>query len=144
MFGYLVLLFTVVPALELAVLIKVGSFIGVGNTLTIIILTGVVGAYLARLQGFLILQEIQGKLNQGLMPSAQLLDGLMVLVGGILLLTPGFITDVMGFLLLVPFTRAILKLIFNKYFKAMIDRGEASHRKPPPPQSKIYDDIDIN
>ena len=144
MFGYLILLFTIVPALELAVLIKVGAYIGVGNTLTIIILTGIAGAYLARLQGFLILKEIQDKVNQGIMPSGQLIDGLMVLVGGILLLTPGFITDMTGFLLLIPVTRLLIKYLFNKHLKTMINKGQIFHREPKAPQSKTYDDIDIN
>lgn len=143
MFGYLVLLFTIVPAVELAVLIRVGSIIGVGSTLMIIIFTGVVGAYLARLQGFLILKEIQEKINQGLMPSEQLMDGLLILVGGILLLTPGFITDVTGFLLLIPITRAIIKHTFKQHFEKMIKNGEVYTSNQQRPQTKIYDDIDI-
>ena len=77
MFGYLILLFTILPALELAILIKIGTHIGAGNTLMIIILTGIVGAYLARIQGFQTLQKIQQSLNKGEMPSSELIDGLM-------------------------------------------------------------------
>ena len=93
MFGYLILLFTILPALELALLIKVGTHIGVGSTLLIIIFTGTLGATLARRQGFLVLQKIHNDLNHGIIPNSQLMDGLMILTGGILLLTPGFITD---------------------------------------------------
>jgi len=143
MFPYLILLFTVLPALELALLIKLGGHIGVGNTLFIIIFTGVLGAYLARLQGFLVLQKIQNELNHGTMPNAQLLDGLMILVGGIVLLTPGFITDIFGFLLLIPWTRILIKKWFNRKFGDMINRGQGatftSFQRP----TDRYDDIDI-
>ena len=145
MFGYMIILFTVVPAVELAVLIKVGGYIGVGNTLTIIILTGVAGAYLARLQGFLVLRDIQENLSQGKMPSTQLLDGLMILVGGLVLLTPGFITDIIGFVLLIPWTRSLIKLLLQSKFEAMIKQGQGNsininsvnHNR------EEYDDIDI-
>lgn len=127
MFGYLILLFTILPALELAVLIHVGSYIGTGNTIIIIILTGITGAYLARLQGFLVIQNIQSRLAQGVMPTEEMLDGLMIFCGGILLLTPGFITDIFGFLLLIPFIRTIIKAVIQKKFQAVIYREENLH-----------------
>ncbi|VAX35153.1 hypothetical protein MNBD_UNCLBAC01-1813 [hydrothermal vent metagenome] len=145
MFGYLILLFTLLPALELALLIKIGGDIGVGNTLLIIIFTGVFGAYLARLQGFLVLQKIQNSMNQGQMPSSELLDGLMILIGGIVLLTPGFVTDTLGFFLLIPWTRSLIKVWVGHKFESMIQKGQGinitsfggsrDHKK--------YDDIDI-
>jgi UPF0716 protein FxsA len=144
MFGYLILLFTILPACELALLIKVGTHIGVVNTLLILVLTGVLGAYLARLQGFLILQKIQNNLNQGVMPSAQLIDGLMILVGGIVLLTPGFITDMLGFLLLIPWTRSLIKKLLIKKFEAMIARGQIVTFTPFSRPDDNYTDIDIN
>ena len=143
MFGYLVLLFTILPAIELALLIKIGSNIGVGNTFFIIIFTGVLGAYLARLQGFLILRKIQDDLNRGIMPNDQLTDGLMILVGGIVLLTPGFITDVFGFLLLIPWTRTLIKKWFRKKFEAMIAKGQVTTSTPLNRTNDHYDDIDI-
>jgi len=143
MLPYLILLFTILPALELALLIKLGGHIGVGNTLFIIIFTGVLGAYLARLQGFLVLQKIQNELNHGTMPNAQLLDGLMILVGGIVLLTPGFITDTLGFILLIPWTRSLIKRWFRKKFENMISKGQAVHFTLPSQPHDRYDDIDI-
>jgi UPF0716 protein FxsA len=143
MFGYFVLLFAVLPALELALLIKVGSNIGVGNTLLIILITGVLGAYLARLQGFLILRKIQNSLNQGIMPSAELMDGLMILTGAIALLTPGFITDTLGFLLLIPWTRAIIKKWSAKKFEDMIARKQVVAFSPFHRPDDHYNDIDI-
>lgn len=144
MFGYLVLLFTILPAFELALLIKIGGHIGVGNTLLVIILTGILGAYLARLQGFLILQKIQNQLNQGIMPNAQLIDGLLILVGGIVLLTPGFITDTFGFLLLIPWTRLLIKKWFVRKFEAMIAKGQVVTFTPFSRSKDDYTDIDIN
>ena len=144
MFTYLVLLFTILPAIELFLLIEIGSNIGAGNTILIIILTGILGAYLARLQGFLVLQKIQNDLNKGMMPNDQLTDGLMILVGGIVLLTPGFITDAFGFLLLIPWTRALIKGWFNIKFKDMIAKGQVVRFTPFNRSDDRYDDIDIN
>ena len=144
MFGYLILLFTLVPAVELMLLIEIGGTIGAGNTILIIILTGVLGAYLARLQGFLLFQKIQSNLNQGIMPNAEMLDGLMILVGGIVLLTPGFITDLFGFLLLIPWTRSLIKMLFSRKFESMIARGQVTTSTPFSRPSDGYDDIDIS
>ena len=144
MFGYLILLFTLVPAIELMLLIEVGGAIGAGNTILIIVFTGVLGAYLARLQGFLVFQKIQNDLNRGVMPNSEMIDGLMILVGGIVLLTPGFITDALGFLLLIPWTRLLIKKWFTKRFESMIARGQISTSAPFSKKNDGYDDIDIS
>jgi len=144
MFGYLVLLFTLVPAVELMLLIEIGGHIGAGNTILIIILTGVLGAYLARLQGFLVLQKIQNDLNSGIMPNSELIDGLMILVGGIVLLTPGFITDLFGLLLLIPWTRSLIKMLFSRKFESMIAKGQIVTSTPFSRPKDGYDDIDIS
>ena len=150
MLGYLILLFTILPALELVLLIKIGTYIGVGNTLLIIILTGVLGAYLARMQGFLVLKKIQENLNRGIMPSTELIDGLMILVGGIVLLTPGFVTDTLGFLLLIPWTRSMIKWWIMNKFEKMIAKGEVvtfsrfGSTRRPFHDIDDYDDIDLN
>lgn len=144
MFAPLLLLFTIFPAVELALLIEVGGNIGAANTILIIILTGVLGAYMARLQGFIILSKIQNNLNQGIMPNSELMDGLMVLVGGIVLLTPGFITDAIGFLLLFPLTRSILKKLFKSKFESMIQKGQTVQFNSFEKKNTDYDDIDIN
>ena len=120
MFGYLILLFTILPALELAVLIHIGGYIGTANTIMVIILTGIAGAYLARIQGFLVIQSIQKSMEQGRMPTDEMIEGLMIFGGGIMLLTPGFITDTMGFLLLIPWTRTLIKNIVRKKFQTTI------------------------
>ena len=144
--GYLILLFTVLTALELALLIKVGSHIGALNTIFIVIGTGVVGAALARYEGFRVLMKVQDSLQRGIMPSAELLDGFMVLAGGIALLTPGFITDVLGLLLLFPLTRAGIKWLLLRQFQSMIARGQVVHfgsLGTTGRRADSYDDIDI-
>ena len=141
MFAYLLILFTILPALELVLLIKIGGHIGAWNTVFLIIVTGVLGASLARYQGFVAIQKIQNSVNQGLMPSNELMDGLMILVGGIVLLTPGFITDTLGFLLLIPFTRSLIKKLIQSKFHSMIQNGQTmtfTSRR-----TSNYDDIDV-
>ncbi len=143
MFLALIIIFTVVPAVELALLIKVGTIIGVANTLAVIILTGVLGASLARMEGFLVLSKIQRSLEQGVMPNNELIDGVMILVGGIVLLTPGFITDAMGFLLLLPPTRAIIKAIVRRAMKNYISTGQIyTFRSSGRPSERPFDRFD--
>lgn len=139
----MILLFTLLPALELAILIKVGAHIGAINTMMIIVVTGVTGAYLARFQGFLVLNKIQTSLNQGIMPSSDLMDGLMILVGGIVLLTPGFVTDILGLFLLIPFTRNLIKFLVKNKFETMLKNGQVI-KVSPFGNNKNYQDIDIN
>ena len=123
MLAYLILLFTTVPIIELALLIKVGQYLGVGYTLAIVIITGIAGAYLAKLQGLLTLHKIQDDINQGKMPTDRLLDGVLILCSGILLLTPGLITDLIGFMGLIPFTRNLFKQWLKQKIKDMINQG---------------------
>jgi len=122
MLGYLILLFTVIPLLELTLLIRIGQYIGLGNTLAIVILTGVTGAYLARSQGLVTLIKIQEDINKGIMPGDKIVDGVMILCGGVTLLTPGLITDFFGFLVLIPFTRGLIKQWLKKKIQSMVDR----------------------
>ena len=106
---YLILVFTIIPALELYLLLKVGSYIGAFNTVLLIIFTGVYGAYWARLEGLRTWLNFQRDLNNGIMPADKILDGLLILIGGVLLITPGLITDVAGLLLIIPLTRILIK-----------------------------------
>ena len=123
MLGYLILLFTVVPITELTLLIKIGQYIGVGYTLGIVVLTGIAGAYLAKLQGLITLRRIQQDINNGRMPADKLFDGVLILCSGILLLTPGLITDLIGFMGLLPLTRNLFKRWLKQKIKAMIAHG---------------------
>ena len=111
----LLLLFIVVPIAEMAVLIKVGAIIGVIPTVGLVVLTATLGIWLLRLQGIATLARVQEKLRQGEIPEAELLEGIMLLIGGALLLTPGFITDTMGFVCLVPALRKPVARWLLKY-----------------------------
>lgn len=124
MFVNLVLLFTIVPVVELFVLIEVGGHIGTMNTIALIILTGIIGASFAKSQGAQIIYQIRGALNQGQIPGKELLQGAMILAGGILLLTPGFITDLVGFSLLFPLTRLFYTRVAMSYFKKKFKSGQ--------------------
>ncbi len=124
MFIRLLLLFTLVPLIELALLIEIGQEIGLWNTIAIVVLTGFVGAALARSEGFGIISRIQNELASGQLPGDSLIDGALVLAGALLLLTPGLITDAFGFALLLPFSRAFVKIYLKKYFRQKINSGE--------------------
>jgi len=105
MFLKLLMLFTVVPLVELYVLIKVGEKIGTVNTIGIVLLTGIVGASFARTQGSMALARIRDTLVQGQIPGRELVGGAMILAGGVMLVTPGIITDIVGLSLIFPLTR---------------------------------------
>lgn len=129
MFARLVLLFTVVPALEIYLLVRVGAGIGAVNTVLFIVATGVVGAHYARLQGFQVVGRLQESLREGRPPAEELVDGAMLLVGGALLLTPGFLTDVLGFSLIFPATRLRWKRLFLEWLHRKFQRGEIVVRR---------------
>ncbi|MEM5608683.1 FxsA family protein [Bacillus toyonensis] len=114
---WLLFLLILIPAVEITVLIGSSHVIGLWSTFAMIVFTGVVGVYLAKRQGFKVLREIQSKLNRGEMPGEAVLDGIFVFVGGILLVLPGYVTDVMGFIFVVPFTRALLKSLVMKWME---------------------------
>ena len=142
---YLILLFTVLPVMELALLIKAGTIVGVFNTILIILVTGVFGFYLARLQGFVVVSKIQENLTRGIMPGSELIDGVLILAGGVLLIIPGFITDMLGIFLLIPWTRTFVKILLNRKLKSMIKKGRVVHVTAiNTKQTKHYDDIDLN
>ena len=124
MFFRLFLLFTLVPAIELYLIIRVGQTIGAMNTILIIVITGILGAYYARQQGFRVVSNIQWKMNQGELPGDDLVNGAMLLVGGALLITPGFITDFAGFSLIFPPTREAIKVAVKKQIEKTMREGE--------------------
>lgn len=117
----LILLFTITPIIELFLLFKLAEVTSALTTIGIVIVTGVVGASLAKSQGRLILTKIKIELNEGRMPGDQLINGLCVLVGGALLLTPGIITDIIGFSLVIPITREIFKEVVKRIFSQKLN-----------------------
>ncbi len=116
-------LFTAVPLLELMILIELGSAVGLGPTIGVVLLTGAVGAWAARTQGFYVLGQIQRELSTGQLPAAQLVEGAMVLVGGVFLITPGLLTDFAGFALMVPAVRRLIREMMMRKFKTMVEEG---------------------
>ena len=125
----LFLLFTVIPVVEIYLLIKVGSLIRALPTVALLLAISMTGAWLVRHQGFEILRRIQAELAQGRLPAAELLDGAMVLVGGVLLLTPGFFTDALGLFFLFPASRAVIKQFVGLWLQNRIARGTITIRR---------------
>jgi UPF0716 protein FxsA len=119
----LLIIFIIVPVLEIYVLISAGRIIGVWPTIGLIILTGIAGAYLLRTQGTDVINRIHTALNRGELPADDLIDGAMIFCGGITLLTPGFCTDILGFCLLLPLTRPWLKRWLKQYFNRRVESG---------------------
>ena len=109
MFAPLVLLFLVVPFVELFVILRVGDALGVVNTIALLILVSLVGGWLVKREGVGVLVRAQRRVQAGEIPGRELLDGVLILFAGALLMTPGFVTDVVGILLLLPPVRANLR-----------------------------------
>ncbi len=109
MFFRLLLLFTVVPALELFLLIQLGRYVGFWPTAALVLGTGVVGAWLTRREGLKVLRAVNTEMAEGRMPTDYLLDGLLILLAGAVLLTPGLLTDAVGFVLLAPPARRVIR-----------------------------------
>ncbi len=115
----LFLCFTLIPVIELYLLIQVGTAIGGINTICIVIISGFLGAWLARLEGMNTMMKLRMNIQQGLMPAEELIDAVIIFGAGIVLITPGLITDIFGLLLLWPVTRNKFKQIIRKKFDEM-------------------------
>lgn len=118
-FGILVSMFIIIPIVEFALLIEIGRRLGTIETLILIFGTGVAGAWLARLEGFRILHQIRRDLDAGRVPAEQLFDGVLVLLAGVALITPGLLTDIAGLLLLFPPTRYPVKAFIRRKLAQM-------------------------
>ncbi len=105
MFKLLFILFLTIPLIEITILIEIGKVVGAAYTIALVIGTAVLGAALLRQQGISTLMKVQASIDQGNLPAAELIEGMMLLVAGALLLTPGFFTDIFGFLILIPTLR---------------------------------------
>jgi len=125
-FGIILLLFLAVPIIEIYLVIQVGSSIGVIPTVALLIAISITGAWLLRHQGLTVLSRIQTKLARGEMPGKELVDGLLIAFAGALMLTPGFMTDAFGLLLMLPPTRAMVRTVLMRRFGARIETGDAS------------------
>ncbi|MFA3791033.1 FxsA family protein [Aliiglaciecola sp. SL4] len=108
MFGKLFILFAILPIAEIALLVNIGEQIGGWNTVAIVIVTAIIGAYFVRQQGIATLMQAQSKMQSGVMPGQEVAEGLLLVLAGVLLVTPGFITDGLGFLLSLPISRPFI------------------------------------
>ncbi len=117
MFRVLFVLFIIIPIIEISVLMQVGELLGMWPTIGIVIFSAWLGAKYVRQQGIATLQSVQAKIAQGEIPSNEIVTGLMLLVAGVLLVTPGFVTDVFGLLLLVPNVRQAIAISVQKHIK---------------------------
>ncbi len=120
MFFKLFLLFTIIPVIELTLLIEIGTLIGTLNTVILVIFTAVVGAYLVRMEGLGVIYRFQQNMQEGRFPGEEILDGAMILVAGALLVTPGVATDIIGFLLVFPSSRRMIKISLRRYIERRI------------------------
>ncbi|HXV27728.1 MAG TPA: FxsA family protein [bacterium] len=123
MFGTLLLIFIGIPFLEMLILIKMGEMFGFWATLTLVVVTGVVGATFARIEGLRAWNNVQKALNAGEMPGEHAVDAFLILIAGFLLITPGLLTDLVGLLLLIPWTRYGIKRWLRIKFDEMLRRA---------------------
>ncbi len=126
MFGRILIILLVAPIVELALLLRVGSWIGFWPTVALIAATAVLGSYLVRRQGLAVWRQLQERLGRGDLPGDQIVDGVIILVSGTLLVTPGVLTDVSGILGLLPFVRIPIRKYLMRRFQRSIERGTMS------------------
>lgn len=123
MFFKLLIIFATVPLIELALLIKIGEFIGIIPTIIIVGSTGIIGITLARRQRYQVIKKIKNNIELGKLPADDLIGGVLILIGGTMLLTPGILTDITGFSLIFPISRSIFVKIAKKKIKQYIDNN---------------------
>jgi UPF0716 protein FxsA len=131
----LALLFTALPLVELYLLIQIGKVIGALPTIALVLFTGVLGAYLARMEGLRTLLRAQENLRSGVVPAEELVDALLIFVAGAMLITPGVLTDVTGFLILFPPTRRYFKIWLRRRFDRAVALGDVRIYRGPGPGS---------
>jgi UPF0716 protein FxsA len=124
MMRWIVLVLIVVPALEILLFLLLGQIIGGWLTFALILLTGFIGAYLAKREFRRVFQYARHELAAGQIPATSILDGIAVFVGGLLLITPGFLTDTIGLFLLLPPTRRVIQVFFLQWLRKKIDSGQ--------------------
>ncbi|MGB5812408.1 MAG: FxsA family protein [Polyangiales bacterium] len=121
--GRLFLLFTVVPLVELYLLIAIGRIMGPVATIALVLVTGAVGAWFARLEGARVIRRWQEALARQQLPKDGLVDGLLIFVGGLMLVTPGILTDIAGLSMVLPPTRRIIAGFVRRWFQAQVAQG---------------------
>lgn len=123
--GKLFFLFALLPIIEISLLISVGEQIGGWNTVAIVVFTALLGSYLVRQQGLSTLLQAQKKMQQGAMPGQEVAEGLLLVIAGVMLVTPGFITDFLGFLFCLPMTRPLIaKALLTKLSVKVVSQAQ--------------------
>ena len=150
MFGRLLILFIVVPLVELALLLKLHGLMGLPSTIMLVMCTGFLGAALARQQGFSALAKIQQTVGSGKAPGIEIVEGVLVLVAGAVLITPGILTDIFGFSLLIPPVRRVVAKFAAARFKnkakskfQVFTTGATGNREPFQPSNQNPNVIDV-
>jgi len=129
LFRIFLILFITIPLVEIAILINIGKIIGAGYTIALVIGTAFLGVSLLRIQGISTLAKVQANIKKGQLPATELIEGLILLISGALLLTPGFFTDMLGFLMLVPILRQRLaETFFVNFMKNHINIRQTQTR----------------
>ena len=144
MFGRLLVLFIVVPLVELYLLMKIASVISIPYTILLVVVTGITGAALARWQGWRTIQRIQQEMSSGKLPGEALLDALMIFVAGALLLTPGMLTDAVGLGLLIPPCRRAIGRLVRRSFEAHVQVYHQGNWTQAPGRSEVIDSYVID
>jgi UPF0716 protein FxsA len=141
MAGLLLLLFLIVPIIELYVMVQVGSAIGVLPTVGLLLLFSVAGVVLVKYEGLGVWQRFRRQIEQGVLPTNEIIDGFLVLLGGALLIVPGFVTDFFGLLLLIPPSRALVRNLIAHRYRARLQVMSVGYGGPgvPFPQTRVYD-----
>ncbi|UTW03904.1 membrane protein FxsA [Amphritea atlantica] len=138
---FLLLLFIIIPVIEITVLINVGQAIGAWYTVGLVLLSAFIGVNMLRYQGLSTLARAQQRMNAGQIPGNEMVEGIVLAVGGALLLTPGFVTDVIGFLCLIPYTRkALARQVMSRFTVVAMSHRQSGvepedsiyHRQHPP------------
>ncbi len=123
----LLIIFILVPLVELYFLIEIGKLIGTLSTIALIVFTGILGAFLARRQGLGVIYQIRYEMSNGRLPASQFVDGLIILLAGAVLLTPGIVTDILGFLCLIPYTRENIKKLLWRWFEKAVHQNRTHY-----------------
>lgn len=124
---WLFVIFVAVPAAELLLILEVGERLGLLPTLGLILFTALAGVTMARAEGLAVVQRIQQALREGRMPAGELVDGMLILMAAALLLTPGFLTDALGLLVLFPLSRPLFRRLAGRWLRGRM----VIHRRPP-------------
>src|SRR5690625_177817 len=121
---WLILIFIVTPAIEIAIFILAGNHLGLWSVLLLLLLTGMIGIALVRYQEFETWKSAQFSLHHGELPKEQILDGICIIIGGALLIAPGFLTDIIGFFLVIPSTRKLFKTWIKAWMTKRMSQGK--------------------